>query len=107
MAKAALHGARRPVLDVRLPGHPQSLWSRLDALSDDYKPFAVEDVDIDITSSPTVHCRRIFFFSKNDRDQAFQAIEHLSTKYFLFIFFQLGCLFARIPIKLNPTMSFN
>jgi len=45
-------------------------------LIDDYKPFAIEDVDIDITSSPTVHCRRIFFFSKNDRDQAFQAIEH-------------------------------
>ena len=76
MAKAVLDGDRRPVLDVRLPGHPQSLWNRLDALIDDYKPFAVEDVDIDITSSPTVHCRRIFFFSKNDRDQAFEAIEH-------------------------------
>ena len=76
MAKATLDGDRRPVLDVRLPGHPQSLWNRLDALIDDYKPFAIEDVDIDITSSPTVHCRRIFFFSKNDRDQAFQAIEH-------------------------------
>ena len=75
MAKAALHGDRRPVLDVRLPGHPQSLWNRLDALIDDYEPFAVEDVDIDITSSPTVHCRRIFFFSKKDRDQAFDAIE--------------------------------
>ena len=71
-----LHGDRRPVLDVRLPGHPQSLWNRLDALIDDYKPFAVEDVDIDITSSPTVHCRRIFFFSKDDRDEAFDAIQH-------------------------------
>tara|TARA_B100000029_G_scaffold92905_2_gene82855 strand:+ start:617 stop:1522 length:906 start_codon:yes stop_codon:yes gene_type:complete len=76
LAKEVLPGNRRPVLDVRLPGHPQSLWNRLDALIDDYKPFAIEDVDIDITSSPTVHCRRFFFFSKDDRDQAFKAIEH-------------------------------
>ena len=76
MDKAIPRDDRRPILDVRLPGHPQSLWNRLDALIDDYKPFAIEDVDIDITSSPTVHCRRIFFFSKNDRDHAFQAIEH-------------------------------
>ena len=70
MDKAVLRDDRRPVLDVTLPGHPQSLWNRLDALIDDYKPFAIEDVDIDITSSPTVHCRRIFFFSKNDRAHA-------------------------------------
>ena len=76
MAKAVLRDDRRPVLDVTLPGHPQSLWNRLEVLIDDYKPFAIEDVDIDITSSPTVHCRRIFFFSKNDRDHAFHAIEH-------------------------------
>lgn len=76
MAKAILCDDRRPVLDVRLPGYPQSLWNRLDALIDDYKPCGIEDVDIDITSRPTVHCRRIFFFSKNDRDHAFQAIEH-------------------------------
>jgi len=75
LAKTVSHSDRRPVLDVRLPGHPRSLWDRLDAVLDDYNPFAVEDVDIDITSNPTVHCRRIFFFSQNDRDQAFEAIE--------------------------------
>ena len=34
---------RVPALDIRLPAAPESLLPRLDALLDDYEPFAVSD----------------------------------------------------------------
>ena len=45
----------RPALDVRLPAAPESLLPRLDALLDDYEPFAVSDGGDD---NPTGAARR-------------------------------------------------
>ena len=56
----------RPALDIQLPPAPASLRPRLDALLDDFDPFAVEE---------TGHgARRVWFFSTRARDAAACAI---------------------------------
>lgn len=62
---------RRPALEVHLPAAPRSLWPRLDALLDDYAPFAIEDIETDASPPRT---RRVYFFSPTARDNASRAI---------------------------------
>ena len=56
----------RPALDVQLPPTPASLRHRLDALLDDFDPFAVEE-----TGGSAC---RVYFFSARMRDEAAHAI---------------------------------
>ena len=57
----------RPALDIHLPPALASLRPRLDALLDDFDPFAVEE-----TGQGT---RRVWFFSPGARDAAARAIQ--------------------------------
>ena len=60
---------RRPALDVELPYEPPSLPALLDALLDDYQPFAIQD------AATSGGCRRrVYFFSRRERDDARHAI---------------------------------
>lgn len=59
-------GDGRPALDVRTPARRPDLIPLLDALLDDFHPFAVEQLDA-VT-------RRIHFFSPADRDGASRAL---------------------------------
>ncbi len=59
-------GDGRPALDVRTPARRPDLIPLLDALLDDFHPFAVEQADA-VT-------RRIHFFSPADRDDARRAL---------------------------------
>ena len=61
-------GDDRPALDIQTPTGTSDLIPRLEALLDDFCPFAVEQLDA-VT-------RRIHFFSREDRNHARQAIEH-------------------------------
>ena len=71
----------RPALDVRLPAAPASLLPRLDALLDDYAPFAIQDARDGTESDPeagvptTAVDRRVYFFSADARDAARRAID--------------------------------
>lgn len=56
----------RPALDIRLPPTPAAL-PRLDALLDDFDPFAIEDAD--------GGARRVYFFTAGARDAAARAID--------------------------------
>ena len=56
----------RPALDIRLPPTPVAL-PRLDALLDDFDPFAVEEAD--------GGARRVYFFTAGSRDAAARAID--------------------------------
>ncbi len=60
-------GDGRPTLDVRTPARRPDLIPLLDALLDDFHPFAVEQLD--------AVKRRIHFFSPVDRDEASRAIQ--------------------------------
>ncbi len=72
--------APRPALDVRLPAAPASLLPRLDALLDDYDPFAFHDAGGDTVetgvegTSPSFE-RRVYFFSAGSREAACRAID--------------------------------
>lgn len=59
-------GDGRPALDVRTPARRPELVPLLDALLDDFRPFAVEQLD--------AVQRRIHFFSAGDRDGASRAL---------------------------------
>ena len=74
--------APRPALDVHLPATPASLLPRLDALLDDYDPFAVHDgaggggdADSDVLDPCSPVERRVYFFSPDARDAARRAID--------------------------------
>ena len=70
--------APRPALDVHLPATPASLLPRLDALLDDYGPFAVHDdgdADSDASDRSSPVARRVYFFSPDARDAARRAID--------------------------------
>ena len=56
----------RPTLDIQCPAAPASLHPRLDALLDDFDPFAVEETGDG--------ARRVWFFSRGARDAAVRAI---------------------------------
>lgn len=76
MADANDSRPQRPVLEVYVPAAPRSLWTRLEALLDDYNVFAIDDADSDIdgiTNAPPTS-RRVFFFSATERDRASQAV---------------------------------
>ena len=60
-------GDARPALDVRTPARRPDLIPLLDALLDDFRPFAVEQLD--------AVRRRIHFFSPVDRDDASRALQ--------------------------------
>ena len=75
---------RSPALDIHLPVAPESLLPRLDALLDDYDPFAIHDAGAGNDSAAPVHgrrsaCleRRVYFFSTASRDAARQAIDSI------------------------------
>ncbi len=81
-AEAPAH-ATRPALDIRLPAAPESLLPRLDALLDDYEPFAVSDGGDGAPAaagaerrSPVLE-RRVYFFSARARDAARLAIAQI------------------------------
>ena len=57
---------RRPALEVRTPAHGSCLTPLIDALLDDFAPFAIEDLD--------ARRRRVHFFSDTARDQALLAL---------------------------------
>ena len=73
--------AARPALDIHLPTAPASLLPRLDALLDDYDPFAVDDAAGGKDAGPEVEDpsasveRRVYFFSAGARDAARRAID--------------------------------
>lgn len=56
----------RPALDIQLPATPTALQPRLDALLDDFDPFAIEET--------TGGTSRVYFFSPRSRDEAARAI---------------------------------
>lgn len=72
--------ATRPALDIRLPAAPESLLPRLDALLDDYEPFAVSDgsdgepAGTGAERRSSFLERRVYFFSARARDAARLAI---------------------------------
>ena len=72
--------APRPALDIHLPAVPGSLLPRLDALLDDYDPFAVQDAGGGEEADPagvnrfSPVERRVYFFSSENRDAARRAI---------------------------------
>lgn len=60
-------GDARPALDVFLPARSSALNPLIDALLDDFHPFAIEEIE------PST--RRIHFFTIGDRDRASRAVE--------------------------------
>lgn len=66
-------GDRRPALDVHVPVTAASLFDIVDAVTDDYRPFAVQAV------TPAI--RRIYFFSRTDRDDAAHALTARLTQH--------------------------
>ena len=81
MDSAADRSASRPALDVHLPAAPASLLPLLDALLDDYDPFAIHDaapgdaVTPGAGNRPSPLERRVYFFSAEARDAARRAID--------------------------------
>ena len=80
--------AQRPALDIHLPAAPESLLPRLDALLDDYEPFAMSDgghgghYDSPEAGARARHVsqcleRRVFFFSAEARDAARRTIDRV------------------------------
>ena len=73
--------APRPALDIHLPAAPESLLPRLDALLDDYDPFAIHDAGNGDAGAPAANGRpaplerRVYFFSTGSRDAARRAID--------------------------------
>ena len=57
----------RPALDIQLPATPAALQPRLDALLDDFDPFAIEE-----TAGGAC---RVYFFSARSRDEAARAVD--------------------------------
>ncbi|MXY24890.1 MAG: methyltransferase domain-containing protein [Acidobacteria bacterium] len=57
----------RPALDIQLPATRPALQPRLDALLDDFDPFAIEE-------TAGGRCR-VYFFSARSRDEAARAID--------------------------------
>ena len=88
MADPATARASRPALDIHVPATPESLLPRLDALLDDYQPFAIRDGgngDVGATretgpgargASPYLE-RRVYFFSAEARDAAHRTIDRV------------------------------
>ena len=88
MADPATACASRPALDIHLPAAPESLLPRLDALLDDYEPFAISDggngnvgetpkTGADARrASPRIE-RRVYFFSADARDAARRTIDRV------------------------------
>lgn len=62
----------RPALDVRLPADAPALPALLDALLDDFRPFAIQEHDTGRRAD--IVARRVYFFSRDDRDGAQAAI---------------------------------
>ena len=58
---------RRPALDIRTPAQDSRLTPLIDALLDDFDPFAIEDLG--------ARGRRVHFFSTCTRDDAAQALD--------------------------------
>lgn len=81
MDNAAGASAARPALDVRLPAAPESLLPRLDALLDDYEPFAVSDggdgAPAGDGAARRPRLRRVYFFSAEARNAAQVAIARI------------------------------
>ena len=81
MDSAPDRSASRPALDVHLPAAPASLLPLLDALLDDYDPFAIHDAapgDAVVPGAgnrPSPLERRVYFFSAEARDAARRAID--------------------------------
>ena len=80
--------AGRPALDIHLPATPESLLPRLDALLDDYEPFAMSDGgNGDVGEAPETGAgarrasprieRRVYFFSADARDAARRTIDRV------------------------------
>lgn len=57
---------RRPALDVRTPARGACLTPLIDALLDDFEPFAIEELD--------ARLRRVHFFTTAARDEAAHAL---------------------------------
>lgn len=66
--------ADRPALDIQLPAGTAALPARLDALLDDFHPFAIQERDARQRAGAVA--RRVYFFSRDDRDGARRAIVH-------------------------------
>lgn len=65
---------QRPALDVKIPSTLPTLNALVDAILDDFNPFAIEDI-VDKQE------RRVYFFLPNDRDDAENALnENLGSK---------------------------
>ena len=60
-------GDRRAALDVQIPPHSPDLIPLIDALLDDFHPFAIEERD--------AGTRRVYFFVAGDRNNASRAVE--------------------------------
>lgn len=77
--------APRPALDIQVPVVPAAVLHRLDALLDDYEPFAISDGqggDAPATAAGDAHVapfleRRVYFFSARARDAAREAIHRV------------------------------
>ncbi len=69
---------RRPALDVQIPRNPSILVDLIDAIVDDCRPYAIEElITAGDDSALSDHVRRIHFFSNDDRATAAVAIaEH-------------------------------
>ena len=76
----------RPALDIYLPAAPDSLLFRLDALLDDYEPFAIRDGGktgdgglAGTGAAPRSDSleRRVYFFSAKARDAARMAVDRV------------------------------
>ena len=88
MADPATARASRPALDIHVPAAPESLLPRLDALLDDYEPFAISDGgDGGVGETPETGAgarrasprieRRVYFFSADARDAARRTIDRV------------------------------
>ncbi len=64
--------AGRPALDIRLPTDAAALPALLEALLDDFHPFAIQEHDCGRQAG--VVARRVYFFTPDDRDDARDAV---------------------------------
>ena len=78
-ASETFSAERRPALDVRIPRDALPLVDLIDAIVDDCRPYAIEDLNTapGDDSGPRDQVRRVHFFSNDDRATAAIAIgEH-------------------------------
>lgn len=63
---------RRPALDVRIPRDASPLVDLIDAIVDDYRPYAIENLNTapNDDNGPNNQVRRVHFFSNDDRTTA-------------------------------------